>query len=301
MPKVLVLMSTYNGEKYLNEQLRSLTIQKNVDLSLCIRDDGSVDKTIFIINSFTTDDLNIKLYRGENLKPAKSFMWLVKNCEISDYEYFAFCDQDDVWLDSKLEKAICKLKDIKYKPALYYCATMNVDKNLNKIDKLFIDPIHTTSLIDSIARGSLIPGCTMVFNKTLMELLRKHNPEHFTMHDTWVHLICLSCGGIVIGDETPYILYRQHEDNVLGLKKKNLRDRLNRINNLNNAYSLMVSEIKENYSNYIADINKDVIYTCSEYRTSIFKKIRFIKILINSTLPIKDKLLFLFKILKSCF
>ena len=93
--KVLILLSTYNGERYIKEQIESLLKQENVKVSILVRDDGSTDGTINILNEYQKQG-KLKWYTGENLKPAKSFMNLVENAP--EYEYYAFCDQDDVWL-----------------------------------------------------------------------------------------------------------------------------------------------------------------------------------------------------------
>ena len=96
MNKILILMSTYNGEKYLSEQLNSLLLQENVNIKILIRDDGSTDNTHKILNFYSSNYPNISWYTGENKGPALSFMDLLFNAPESDY--YAFCDQDDVWL-----------------------------------------------------------------------------------------------------------------------------------------------------------------------------------------------------------
>lgn len=301
MSKILVLMSTYNGEQYLEKQIDSVFSQKNVELKLCIRDDGSTDMTIPIIEAFIINNPNVNFYTGENLKPAKSFMWLVHNCDIEESEYFAFCDQDDVWIDNKLEVAINRLKVVDDKPALYYCATKNVDKNLKKIDILFTNPKHTSSLMDSIATGSLIPGCTMVFNRKLMILLRKHKPEHLTMHDTWTHLVCLSCGGIVFADNNPHILYRQHEGNFLGSKQKSIIERFNRLLNLKTSYSEMICEIFSNYYIFLSKESKIILASYVDYSSNIKKKLVIFRNTLKSNLSVTDKFLHLIKIILNKF
>ena len=112
---ILVLMSTYNGSKYIKQQIESIFKQKNVNADILIRDDGSTDDTIDIINSFGDD--RIKLYKGYNLGSTNSFIDLIKYSakHYPDYEYYAFSDQDDVWEPEKIKVAVNALKKIEGK------------------------------------------------------------------------------------------------------------------------------------------------------------------------------------------
>ena len=120
--RVLILMSTYNAEKYLVEQIKSLREQRNVCVSILCRDDGSTDNTIHILKS-----LGIDYYTGGNLGPARSFMDLVEKCS-ETYEYYAFCDQDDYWYPDKLKTAIEYIDNEKESPVLYYSAVNVTDE-----------------------------------------------------------------------------------------------------------------------------------------------------------------------------
>ena len=95
MKKVIILLSAYNGEKYIREQIKSIINQTYSEIKIYVRDDGSKDQTPQILKEFADEGM-IKLYLGENIGFVKSFLWLVKNCENADY--YAFADQDDVWL-----------------------------------------------------------------------------------------------------------------------------------------------------------------------------------------------------------
>ena len=128
MDKVYVLMSTYNGDKYLKEQLESILDQKNINVSIFIRDDGSTDNTEMIIKSFCDNHNNIHYFSGENIGYGKSFMELIKNVP-NDAEYYAFSDQDDVWKLDKLISAIQAIREIS-EPALYCALPEYVDQNL---------------------------------------------------------------------------------------------------------------------------------------------------------------------------
>lgn len=220
-PTVAVLMSTYNGEKYVEEQIQSILNQKGVLVNLYIRDDGSTDNTINIIQKYT-DISNIYIIIGsENLKPALSFMQLLYITE--GYDFYAFADQDDIWLPDKLSKAVNQLITIQG-PGLY---------GSNQI--LYINEsecgLRYTSEVDlslvSELFGNHISGCTMVINSALANILREKSsrPDNqilsLRMHDTWVMTSAL-LNGTVIYDHNSYILYRVHENNSVGLKGDNV-------------------------------------------------------------------------------
>ena len=220
-PKVCVLMSTYNGEKYVKEQIESILNQKNVELTLLIRDDGSSDGKYDICKEYEKKEKNVKLYQGVNIGAGKSFMNLVHNA--TDADYYAFADQDDVWLSDKLEKSIEKieteLKGTK-KPILYTSNQIMVDKNLKGSKMRFSEePRH--DLFGTICENKLY-GCTMTFNKILKDEIAKLNVEDFEMvldqrfHDTWC-IVVANIVGTVVYDKEGRILYRQHENNVVGV------------------------------------------------------------------------------------
>lgn len=111
MLKVNILMSTYNGEKYIEEQIQSILNQEEVIIKLYIRDDGSTDNTVKIIESFNKE--NIVLFKMSNIGWKKSFLELTKLVEYHDDEYYAFSDQDDVWKKNKISIAINYLEEKK--------------------------------------------------------------------------------------------------------------------------------------------------------------------------------------------
>ena len=210
MDKVQVLLSTYNGEKYIQEQIESILKQKDVEISLLIRDDGSCDKTLEIIENFKKENSNIEYYYGENLGPAKSFMDLVNKS--GDFDYYAFSDQDDVWKPEKLISAISKLKQ-SAKPSLYMSALEIVDENLNFIET---KKVNGNFCFEGEMIKNFATGCTQVLNKSLIEIIKNYTPNYIIMHDSWITRVCYAIGGNVIIDDNSYIMYRQHQGNVLG-------------------------------------------------------------------------------------
>lgn len=273
MERVQILMSTYNGEKYLKEQIESVITQENVDVSILVRDDGSTDGTISILDKYKKKEI-LDYYTGENLRPARSFMNLVMNSPESDY--YAFCDQDDVWLQGKLERAVKVLKK-ETGPALYYHGMNLVDVNLHKYGYYFRKEEYARSLVYSCLFGDEIAGCTMVFNRQLLSEIKRYNPKFITMHDGWVHRVCLCVGGKVIGDQTPYINYRQHQNNVVGMGKRGLRKQFDAIRRKENKFSRLAKEMTKGYGNCIKKNDLDFLDILAEYKINFGYRLKLIK------------------------
>lgn len=225
MEKVLILLSTYNGERYLKELITSLFSQKDVDIHLMIRDDGSSDGTIDYIK--TVNDNRVNYYIGENKRAVGSFLDLIKKASL-DYDYYAFCDQDDVWLEDKLILAVNQLNHLdSSKPALYYSGQVVTDSHLNV---LYSHHLDTKRSIKANCIFNQMAGCTAVFNRALLNELKKHDPEKIYSHDVWCYRVCAALKGNIIVESEGRILYRQHEKNVVGLQKglkgklKNVKD-----------------------------------------------------------------------------
>lgn len=212
--KILVLMSTYNGEKFLKEQIDSIINQKidsKMKIELLVRDDGSSDSTKEILESYQKKNL-LTWYEGENLKPAKSFWNLVMNAPEADF--YAFCDQDDKWFDDKILRAVKQI-GITNESTLYCSSVMATDINLNPL-KNQMKTMEFTDFAHSLMY-SLAPGCTFVFNKNAREQLIKYDMEKeiVLIHDWLAHKI-IALKGNIIFDSIPTMYYRQHGNNVIG-------------------------------------------------------------------------------------
>jgi len=210
---VCVLMSSYNGEKYLQEQLDSLYEQQGVSMSILVRDDGSTDATQMILDSNCNEHECIRWYTDGHLGPAKSYLNLIAHAPEADF--YALCDQDDVWDSDKLNRAVDMMRGLRAdEPALYYSNLRIADKDLNyhrdAHSRPWVMKSKYSALVDAAATG-----CTMVFNKALCNLLKSRMPDECKMHDEWIFLVC-SFFGTVIYDFEPHISYRQHGGNVLG-------------------------------------------------------------------------------------
>ena len=209
--RVSVLMATFNGELYLREQMESILEQEGVDITLMVRDDGSNDSTISIINSYN-ERCVLNIIKGNHLGPAKGFLQLLQ-ISTDEADFYAFSDQDDFWKKDKLSVATNMLKNAGSQPALYFCQTQLVDKYLNPIPSPSISPFLTfgESLI-----YEFVSGCTMVMNKSLRDIINSYTPEYLPMHDVWIYSIAQAIGAKIYFDEQPHILYRQHSNNTIG-------------------------------------------------------------------------------------
>lgn len=224
MSKVCVVMSTYNGQKYLKAQLDSIFGQEDVELSVFVRDDGSSDKTIEILDRYRERGLEYVV--DNNVGPKFSFLEAIKLAPEADY--YSLADQDDVWDPNKLSAAVSALKKESRNIPLLYCSALRpVDKNLVE---LFPEKEHK-DIHYSFLKGEILPaaGCTMVFNKRLKVLIDQYTPQIFPMHDYWILLVCLAVGGEVYYDKVPHISYRQHDANAMGGKRGLLRSIKRRI------------------------------------------------------------------------
>ncbi len=241
--KIHVLMSTYNGRKYIKEQLDSIMAQdcqeKGIaSLFLIVRDDGSVDGTQKVLEQYSLKyPGRIKFFQGSNKGVIQSFFELMANAGKADY--YALADQDDYWMPSKLSTGIEKLKQMGQDngskgnatdsmPLLYCCRPLLADERLNPlsvhVDNPEMKPGFGNALIENI-----VTGCTTVFNDSLRQMVSASIPEHATMHDRWMYLAAV-CFGKVYYDETPYIYYRQHSSNAVGKNTGRLPELKYRIN-----------------------------------------------------------------------
>lgn len=264
MYKVQVLLSSYNGEKYIEEQIDSILKQEEVEISLLVRDDGSTDKTIDILEKLSADE-RITYYKGENIKPARSFMELVNKS--GEFDYFTFADQDDVWNSKKIISAINKLKEKENEPSLYISALEIVDENLNTIETKKVEGNFT---FEGAIIKNFATGCTQVFNKKLRDIIKSYTPSYIIMHDSWITRVCYAIGGNVIIDDNTYIKYRQHSGNVLGYKDEGFQ-KLKRqfkiafIDNISMRVNI-AKELKQGYEKLLTENAKEVVENLINYQ-----------------------------------
>lgn len=221
--KITILLSTYNGAKYLREQIDSILAQDNIkDINVLARDDGSSDGTQDILEEYAKNNKNFSWYQGENVRPARSFWDLL--CKTEDSDFYAFADQDDVWDHDKVKIAYESIKDFdQSKPALYIGDVRTVDGELNLLSPHMVERGIPFDYPHALIKD-LCPGCTQLFNKATRDLAVIYDPVKYNMyiHDWTIYLIA-TCFGSVYFDEEPHMSYRQHGKNVMGANKNGLR------------------------------------------------------------------------------
>jgi glycosyltransferase involved in cell wall biosynthesis len=210
-------MATFNGEKFLTEQLDSLQAQAVTSWHLYVSDDGSTDATLDIIHRYQskwgTEKIQYRL--GPQKGFAQNFLSLACDPSIKA-DFYAFCDQDDVWLPEKLSVAIEHIINKSSSGQLYAYGgrTIYTDENLKQtgMSPLFVFPrTFRNALIQSIAGGN-----TMVFNQATKTLLESVGMVPSPSHDWWLYQLVTGAGGVMYYDPKPYIFYRQHEKSLVG-------------------------------------------------------------------------------------
>lgn len=218
MEKVQILMSTYNGEKYLEQQLDSILSQTYTNVRLLIRDDGSKDGTLAILRKYADKYKNVMFFAGENVGVVQSFFELLRASDDSA-DFYGFADQDDVWMPEKIERAVALLKARKTNIPLLYCGdTYVTDERLNVLKKDCKNPHPSwgNALVQNICTG-----CTAMINKRLRDIIKDTRPQKIVMHDWWLYLTAELYGETVYDNEA-YIKYRQHGNNAYGTKTSKL-------------------------------------------------------------------------------
>lgn len=214
MAKVTVLMSTYNGGQFLQQQLASLYAQTHANIKILVRDDGSQDNTLAFLAAEQARGAIEVLDSHNNLGATGSFFTLLQAAANTDTEYVAFCDQDDVWHEHKIERALSLLASATDHPALYCSRLSVVEEDLN--------PLHLSLTPRLIGFGNALVeniavGCTIVLNRKAIDLLcSRRLPHEIYIHDWWCYLV-ISALGEIIFDKAALIDYRQHGGNVIGI------------------------------------------------------------------------------------
>ncbi|GAB6927482.1 hypothetical protein JCM10914A_14650 [Paenibacillus sp. JCM 10914] len=217
--KVQVLLSSYNGDSYITEQVQSILRQSYPEVSILIRDDGSTDSTIELVEELMRIyPGRITLIPGSNVGVVASFFELLRSAD-PEADYYCFCDQDDVWLEHKVEEAVKRLESSVHAevPAMLSTSTYLTDENLNRKGIWPKPPARGPSFLNALFENIAI-GATITMNTSARNLFIQCSPvnsKQVMMHDWWVYLM-VSAFGTVIYDHTPSMLYRQHGHNVVG-------------------------------------------------------------------------------------
>jgi len=290
MELVSIIVGTYNGSQYIEEQLKSILEQTYSSLEIIIVDDNSSDNTIEIIKEFQKEYSNISLHEfGENVGYIKNFE---RGISLANGNYIALSDQDDWWMPSKIEVLIHQIKQYD----LAYCDSTFVDKNLQELGSSFS---ATKNLISSqnplhFLLDNCVSGHAALFKKSLFE---KAKPFPVAIpHDWWITYVASLYGGVYYVDQ-PLVKYRHHDSNVIATKRSSKKtkalkrkEKRNRIYNfykkcpdhLKNKKKIILNLYKSYNSNIflVTNIKRGILIGQNRHQLlKIFKKNNFNKML----------------------
>ena len=278
-----IFIGTYNGEGYLAEQLLSIENQTHTNWRIILSDDGSVDSTLSIAKAFQekwgSDRLEIR--QGPKQGFCKNFLSLACDPAIRT-DYYAFSDQDDVWMVDKLARALAYFNEVNnaIMPRLYCGRVQLADEQLRYLGQspLFAMPrSFRNALVQSIAGGN-----TMVFNQSAKDLLEKAGLQTVVSHDWWLYQLIKGAGGVVYYDPIPSLLYRQHNGALVG-GNRSLKAKIKRIIHMlncgfkvwNSVNTAALSEV----SHLLTKDNQDILATFIRFRNAKFKdRIRLLEV-----------------------
>lgn len=264
-PLITILMCTHNGARFLAEQLLSITQQSHRNWRLMVSDDGSTDRTLEILAQFqaSTNSHRVNIREGPRRGHVRNYLELTSDATVNG-DFFAFCDQDDIWEPDKLARALDWLTKVPLSvPALYCSRTRYVDVVGRDIgfSRLFTGvPCFSNALVQSIAGGN-----TMVFNEAARGLIHRCKMKDAPAHDWLLYLLVSATESAIKYDPYPSVRYRLHEDNVLGHP-----DWLARLDMLlNNRFRNLVAEnlaILNAFRPYMSAHNRAVLDEFSSLR-----------------------------------
>jgi glycosyltransferase involved in cell wall biosynthesis len=284
-PNICILMCTYNGEKFLADQLDSIKHQSYQHWRLIISDDGSTDNTLAIAKQYQAKwgSQQLEIKQGPQKGFCHNFLSIACDTAIQA-DLYAFSDQDDVWLPEKLANAVTYYNAIAQSepdlPRVYGTRTKIVDEHLKVIG---LSPLFTlprsfrNALVQSIAGGN-----TMVFNQQSKALLEKSGIQEIVSHDWWLYQLVKGAGGIVFYDAEPSLLYRQHADALIGANTS-FRARIGRITYVINGRFKLWNDINlkalTNVQHLFTKDSQDILEIFIKFRGARFKdRIRLLEV-----------------------
>lgn len=321
MDKVCILLATYNGEKFLKEQIDSILNQTYSNFCLLISDDSSNDSTVKIISEYTQNYPNKVILLGNEKKggATENFAFLLKNAIKA--KYYMFSDQDDVWNEDKIEKSLNRLKEMQRKGnknCLVYSDAFLVDEKLHTLAESFLDNSKLKKNKDNRANilvSSFAPGAAMIFDDDLYDLVC-NMPKEAHIHDWWVLLHAVYLGNVGLVNEQLY-KYRQHGKNVYGaglirskkgimeyFRNNSLFSTISRLNkqthNLQLKQKRMVEKFRVEKKLLITNENKEILDDYLQLFSNIgkVKKIKLIKKNKFYSISLIDNILFIWNIVK---
>lgn len=278
--KIVVLLSTYNGEKYLKQQIDSILNQKSFhQIELRVRDDGSTDGTIQILQSYIEKyPERVQVYFRENIGYINSFFELIR--EADGYDYYALSDQDDIWMEDKLEIAIEACEAEEYAgPLLYGSSSFLVNDRLEIMGETQKNLKGITW--DNLLIQNFFPGHTQVFNDALCKILKAEvDCSKIYVHDFWITYMAFLHGKAIF-DNQSHTYYRQHGTNTVGFGKNSVEwvvERLKRIGNSDNKkIAAQIGYLYDTCAEYMDEELKGKVGAFVHSQSSLWRRISYLR------------------------
>lgn len=271
VPIVAILMSTYNGHRFLAQQLDSLLEQDYPSILINVRDDGSTDSTLEVLRTYSQRDRRISVTVGRNIGCVRSFLDLLRAAKA---DIMMFCDQDDVWLPTKVSSAVCGLVAAGLqKPILYHTDLVVVDEQLNIMEKSFMTQqgvkLPAAHTLEVLAIQNCVVGCTVAMTAKFARdaILTNKIVGEAAMHDWWLAMVACCQGGLIYSPKAE-ILYRQHDANVSGAMRRSSLEQIRlqlssvglaRINDYRRKVSRQAQEFLANYGEELNFAQRSVL------------------------------------------
>ena len=262
-PKVLVLLATCNGEKYLRQQLDSIYAQEDVEVSIFATDDCSTDSTIAILEEYQKKHPLTIHHHGEPHEFTYNFIDAIFTNKDTSFDYYAFSDQDDVWMKEKLSSAIKMLKE--NNKNVYSSNLTIVNENLEGETLMNDDSIQKCNKYNAVFEN-VATGCTIVFSKSFKDLLVTYYPKNIYLHDYWVYLVSLYTDNYIY-DPRSFIKYRQHGCNQIGdSSKKGVKTYYERFKCSKGHQRVLCEQLLEGFRNVISEENVSIVEVMARYK-----------------------------------
>ena len=286
MKKILILLSTYNGGLFIEEQLESLYSQEGVDIHILVRDDGSKDNTIDVLKNIQSNKGKMTIIEGVNIGAGPSFFALLNEAtnHYSDFDYYAFCDQDDVWFKHKVETGVKALEQRSGKLKMFFSGAINTDEYLQPIASSCVRLVNSFGA-NLVANHIL--GCTMLMNGALLREVNKINTKPYSIpngvvpiHDAWAAIVAYSLNADVIQSSAGLMYYRQHGHNVIGaghgfwsIQKNRIMRYLREATHGKANKCIIALQV---LGNELPSRNRDLLKKVADYRSSFVSKLRLL-------------------------
>jgi glycosyltransferase involved in cell wall biosynthesis len=254
IPKVTVLLPTFNGVSFLHEQLTSLNEQQDVVVEVFVNDDGSTDGTLEILEAWKAKGLIVSISQSRGLGATRAFLTLLRFCE--EKEFVAFCDQDDIWVRDKLITQVNALE--RTIPMMSTCLRIYMDESgrvFGKSKNLRKPPSFMNSMFENIA-----PGNTVLINNLAVKVINSFANPPVSHYDSWIYLL-ISCFGKVDSTSSHLVKYRIHSSNSVGLRKKSFKASRKAIKSYLNQQSFLM----EKQSEFLSTENRECLTKVSSF------------------------------------